>query len=80
MMRVLVLGALPPPIGGVSIHIDRFLDYCWENDSENSIVAFDIKKRRLFTKEGNYGFLSGFVFFRIGIQRLANFLFVSKDI
>tara|TARA_Y100000815_G_C13291097_1_gene480858 strand:+ start:384 stop:1391 length:1008 start_codon:yes stop_codon:yes gene_type:complete len=63
MMRVLVLGALPPPIGGVSIHIDRFLDYCWENDSENSIVAFDIKKRRLFTKEGNYGFLSGFVFF-----------------
>jgi glycosyltransferase involved in cell wall biosynthesis len=49
MNKILLLGSVPPPIGGVTMHIDRFLNLY--SDKEYQISVFDIKKRTLFQKE-----------------------------
>lgn len=44
--RVLLVGALPPPIGGVTTHIKRFIDYAAAIGV--IIPVLDIKKKSLF--------------------------------
>ena len=48
MINVLIFGTMPPPIGGVSIHIERFLYFSKEYQSEVAINVYDIKKQRLY--------------------------------
>lgn len=47
MIKVLIFGAMPPPIGGVSIHIKRFLYFSKEYQREVDINVYDIKKQKL---------------------------------
>ena len=47
MHKILLIGSTPPPIGGVTIHIDRFLNLYNENSKFN-ISVFDIKKKAIF--------------------------------
>jgi len=49
MNKFLLIGSMPPPIGGVTIYIDRFLNFY--DDEKYQIAVFDIKKRKLFKKE-----------------------------
>jgi len=49
MNKVLLIGSMPPPIGGVTIHIDRFVNLY--NGEKYQVAVFDIKKRTLFKKE-----------------------------
>ena len=42
---ILLIGTLPPPIGGVSVHLDRFVERC---RNMLDIYFFDIRKRQLF--------------------------------
>lgn len=47
MTKILLIGTIPSPIGGISVHIDRFLHLYGENE-ETKIGVFDSKKRTLF--------------------------------
>ncbi|TSJ66679.1 glycosyltransferase family 4 protein [Marinobacter vulgaris] len=47
-MKVFVLGVIPPPIGGVSVHVKRFFDFCNENSTGIEIAIFDYKKKKVF--------------------------------
>jgi len=51
MKKVLLIGVYPPPIGGVSIHLERFLN---ANKSDVEIGLLDLKKRKVFFKTGSY--------------------------
>ncbi|MEE9365060.1 MAG: glycosyltransferase [Cellulophaga sp.] len=46
-MKVLIIGALPPPIGGVAIHIKRFFEK-FKNTNELQLILFDIKKMEIY--------------------------------
>ena len=50
MKKVLLIGTVPPPIGGVTVHIKRFLEY---EQSEYELGVLDIKKRIIFKKDKN---------------------------
>lgn len=49
MNKIIIIGTLPPPIGGVTIHLDRFLNIFDEKQYE--IGIFDIKKQSLYRKD-----------------------------
>lgn len=49
MNKVMIIGTIPPPIGGVTIHLDRFLNLF--DEKEYQIGVFDIKKFTLFRRE-----------------------------
>jgi glycosyltransferase involved in cell wall biosynthesis len=50
MNFVIILGTMPPPIGGVTIHIDRFFNL-YKNSNKFELAVLDIKKRTLFLKD-----------------------------
>ncbi|HHH55428.1 MAG TPA: hypothetical protein ENK91_17350, partial [Bacteroidetes bacterium] len=50
MKRVLLIGTIPPPIGGVSMHIQRFMDK-YHTNSEFELDVLDLKKRKLYTRK-----------------------------
>jgi glycosyltransferase involved in cell wall biosynthesis len=52
MIKVLLIGSLPPPIGGVTIHIDRFFNL-FKNNDKFELSVLDIKKKTLFLKDGH---------------------------
>ena len=60
MYKILLIGSTPPPIGGVTIHIDRFLNLYNENCKFN-ISVFDVKKKMLFQNNNKRGGI--FLFF-----------------
>ncbi len=49
MNKVMIIGTIPPPIGGVTIHLDRFLNLF--DEKEYQIGIFDIKKFTLFRRD-----------------------------
>lgn len=51
MNKIIIIGTIPPPIGGVTIHLDRFLNLFDEKEYE--IGIFDIKKQALYRKDKN---------------------------
>lgn len=51
MNKIIMIGTIPPPIGGVTIHVDRFLNLFDEKEYE--IGIFDIKKHALHRKDKN---------------------------
>ena len=51
MNKIIIIGTIPPPIGGVTIHLDRFLNLFDEKEYE--IGIFDIKKQALHRKNKN---------------------------
>ncbi|MEN9523923.1 MAG: hypothetical protein RL065_2300, partial [Bacteroidota bacterium] len=48
--NVLLIGSIPPPIGGITIHIERFLENC-NNNPSIKIVLFDYKKIQFFNSD-----------------------------
>jgi len=48
-VKVIIIGTIPPPIGGVSIHIDRFLNL-YKDNSKFELAVLDLKKKTLFIK------------------------------
>lgn len=44
MKRILLLGSLPPPVGGVTIHIDRFFNL-FKDNSKIELSVLDIPDR-----------------------------------
>ena len=50
MISVLLIGAIPPPIGGVSIHLDRLLK---KGSTNISLALMDIKKQA-FIHDGGH--------------------------
>jgi glycosyltransferase involved in cell wall biosynthesis len=47
MQKILLIGSTPPPIGGVTIHIDRFI-HLYGEEYGFDIAVLDLKKRVLF--------------------------------
>ena len=47
MNNVLLIGTIPPPIGGISVHLDRFL-YLYDG-GHFKLSLLDMKKRKLFS-------------------------------
>lgn len=58
MIKVLLVGSTPPPIGGVSVHIDRFF-HLFKEDSRFELSVLDLKKKRLFLKDSQIKSLLG---------------------
>ena len=59
--KVLLIGNYPPPIGGVSMHLERFL---LEMQNEKYITSLlDIKKRKVFGAEsgGFFACINSFI-------------------
>ncbi len=52
---VMLIGALPPPVGGVTIHLVRFL-HGYDDIRDLRLLVFDFKKFRIFTRTGTYTF------------------------
>ncbi len=52
--RVLLLGALPPPIGGISLHVKRMI---FDDRNEEVVALLDIRQRKIVTKGGEYSSL-----------------------
>ena len=44
--KVLLVGTLPPPIGGISVHLQRFINY--SSEVGRNYAVLDLKKHRLF--------------------------------
>jgi glycosyltransferase involved in cell wall biosynthesis len=60
---VLILGTLPPPVGGITIHLQRFLEIN-KNDDEFELCLFDLRKRKIFRDGKQFSLLHIFkVFF-----------------
>jgi glycosyltransferase involved in cell wall biosynthesis len=49
MNSVILFGKMPPPIGGVTIHINRFFNL-FKNNNEFEVSVLDIKKKILYLK------------------------------
>lgn len=47
MIKILIFATMPPPIGGVSVHIERFLHFSKDYQDKVNIDVYDIKKRKL---------------------------------
>jgi len=64
MKKIFLIGALPPPIGGITMHIDRFLNIY--DGKKYEIGVFDLKKIILYRKDSSKyqkKFLNIFKFF-----------------
>lgn len=63
MVKVLLLGSLPTPIGGVTIHIDRFFNL-FKDNTKFELSVLDIKKKTLFLKNSQIkSFLGILIYF-----------------
>ena len=51
MTKVLLIGATPPPIGGVSMHIQRFVEQFQDHDPKYHLDVLDLKKRELYSSK-----------------------------
>jgi len=61
--NILLIGAVPQPTGGISIHVKRFIEHVSSNEYYN-IKCYDLKKKSLFSGNGRVGgFFSGVRFF-----------------
>jgi len=47
MHKILLIGSTPPPIGGITIHIDRFFNL-YNKNGRFEISVFDLKKKVIF--------------------------------
>jgi len=64
MKKILIFGTIPPPIGGVSIHLERFIHFSKQYKNKLNINVYDIKRQTLFTNHGEKkGFLNLLNFF-----------------
>lgn len=52
--NVLIVGSVPQPTGGVSVHIQRFLEYTADSDKFN-LKCFDVRKRGMYSACGRVG-------------------------
>lgn len=50
MNNLLIIGALPPPVGGITIHLERFKEYL-KNSSKWNVNILDLRKRILYNSE-----------------------------
>ena len=50
MNNLLIIGALPPPVGGITIHLERFKEYL-KNSSTWNVNILDLRKRILYNSE-----------------------------
>lgn len=83
--KVLILGTLPPPVGGITIHLKRFIEIN-KNNCEFELSLFDLRKRKVYSKGKHHGMLKLFkVFFgsKIVHIHISNnskifFAFISK--
>ena len=49
MKKIVLIGTIPPPVGGVSIHLSRFFNkYKYHKDLD--LFLLDIKKKKINTK------------------------------
>ena len=55
MKKILLIGTIPPPIGGVSMHIQRFVD-CYENHEDFYLDVLDLKKQKLYRENRSVSF------------------------
>ncbi|MCT7551044.1 hypothetical protein N5U04_10585 [Aliarcobacter butzleri] len=62
MINILLIGSVPPPIGGVTIHIDRFFNLFKENN-RFELSVLDIKKKALFLKDSQIKSLLGILIY-----------------
>lgn len=67
MTKVLLLGSIPPPIGGVTIHIDRFFNL-FKDNSKIELSVLDIKKKTLFLKDSQIKNLFGIIVYFIKVK------------
>ena len=62
MKKVLIFGAMPPPIGGVTIHIQRFFEFIQQHQENVHLSVYDLKKSHLIsTSSKKQGLLSTFL-------------------
>jgi glycosyltransferase involved in cell wall biosynthesis len=61
MKRVLLIGTIPPPIGGVSMHLQRFFDK-YAKDDEYYIDVLDLKKKESLRDKKKLSFIKLFLF------------------
>lgn len=67
---ILIFGIKPPPIGGISIHIQRFFDKI-SKDERFEVYIVDIKKLKIFSKEREYTILKLFnLMFKVDIVHI----------
>lgn len=57
-IKTLLIGSIPPPIGGISMHVIRFFESY--NISEAELTVFDIRKLKIFKKDRKLGLVSFF--------------------
>ncbi|MBL1215447.1 MAG: glycosyltransferase [Ignavibacteriae bacterium] len=55
--KVLILGTLPPPVGGITIHLKRFIEIN-KNDNDFELSLFDLRKRKVFRNGKQFGLLN----------------------
>ncbi len=60
--KVLILGTLPPPVGGITIHLKRFIEIN-KNNGEFEISLFDLRKRKVYGGGKHHGLLKLFKVF-----------------
>lgn len=51
MKKVLIFGTVPPPIGGVTIHLERFLHFSQNHKEQIDVQIYDIKKQKMIQIE-----------------------------
>lgn len=49
MKKILLIGTIPPPVGGVSIHIQRFIEQ-YQGSKGFQLDVLDLKKRTVYTQ------------------------------
>ena len=61
-IKVLIIGPVPPPSGGVSVHIARLLDKS-NSQQEFEVAVADIRKLKMFSSQGKIPVLDAIAFF-----------------
>jgi len=54
-LKVLLIGAMPPPVGGITVHLSRFMQKNIQNENYD-LRVLDIRKLKLFTAESKCTF------------------------
>ncbi len=57
MKKILIIGSIPPPVGGVTIHIKRFFDR-YKNSDEIELILLDIKKKKVYSANQTFNAMS----------------------
>jgi len=61
MKKVLLCGTMPPPIGGVTIHIQRFFEFIKTNQKNIQLSVYDLKKSTLISTSSPKSLISTFL-------------------